>query len=89
MDNDEDSVGKWFVCISNTPRIYNDGSSDEADLLLTVGKSYYGSYGMDKKNIFIGETDKGGFPTGHRWIRSSNFKLLSDIRDDKLNQLGI
>lgn len=89
VDGDLDRTIFGFICIRNTKRIYNDGSSDEADRLLTIGNLYYGFYSVDKKHIFIEKSDLGGFPTGHRWVDSINLKLLSDIRDDKLNELGI
>lgn len=78
-----------FVCIDNTPRIFKDGSSDRASEFLTVGRNYIGWYDNEKGNIFIEKTDLGGFPQGHQWFNSNRFKLLNEVREDKLNVLGI
>lgn len=88
-----------IVCIDNTPHIYKDGSSDRADEYLTVGKIYDGKLGDQqgispdgedyKVNMFILESDIGGYPYGHRWWKSKRFKFIEDIREDKLNELGI
>ncbi len=78
-----------IICVDNIPRIFKDGSTDRAGEFLTVGKTYIGTYNDDGDSIFLEETDLGGFPEGHQWFISRRFKLLSEVREDKLKDLGI
>ncbi len=76
-----------FICINNTLLVYRDGSTDKADELLTLGKKYTGFYNKEGDSIFILSTNFGPFPTGHRWFKSSRFKPIIELREDKLNEL--
>lgn len=78
------------LCITNKPRTFPDGSTDESDQYLTVGKVYDSSNtSKDGKNLFIEVSDKGGFPHGHKWWNSNRFKNIDEVRQKKLNDLGI
>lgn len=88
----KDSMGNTtvsIICVDNTTRIFKDGSADRAGEFLTAGKTYIGTYNDDGDSIFLEETDLGGFPQGHQWFNSKRFKLLSEVREDKLKDLGI
>ena len=79
-----------FICVNNTTRVFRDGSTDKADQYLTVGKTYIGSYGSaDDGNVFVLNTDLGGFPTGHQWFSGHRFKEVDVVRQEKLDKLGI
>ncbi len=78
------------ICINNTPRIFNDNSSDDADKYLTIGKIYECVKGNIKENkyLFIEISDLGGFPNGHRWWDLHRFELVEDVRNRKFNKLS-
>lgn len=69
-----------FVCIDNGEEIWPYG--------LTIGKLYTIDYTLlpEKTNRMIFITDNSG---GKNWYGLEYFKLLEDVREDKLKSLGL
>jgi hypothetical protein len=75
------------VCINNTPKIYKDGSKDDANQYLTLNKVYDAKKSESDliKHIYIEISDKGGFPYGHRWWAADRFLTIEEYKQ-KLRQ---
>lgn len=71
------------IRVNNTPLIFKD----EADLYLTIGKSYLGRYHNSTKSIYIENSDRDGPPFGHRHWDSIIFTPINEIRLSKIDEL--
>jgi len=70
------------VCINNSELIIGNDIYGDCESSLTVGRSYDSKL-EDDDTILIKNNDKGLSV----WYKSCRFKPLSEIREEKLNEL--